>query len=167
MKKILFSIFASIALGASAGTVTVTVLPNTMTNLLASFPGSVYVSQIIASAPTTNNATAFIYDTPTNTTVYTLPAYTNISYYATNYYVMYTNYYGAVQYSYTNTALIRYTNSIAGSTNSYPLRLVPAVLAGTSVTYGYPLNTLGYYFDNGIWATNGSSGNISLTITYR
>ena len=167
MKKYIISVLASVGLAASAASLTTTVQPGTMTNLLVGFNGSAYVTQVILGANSTN-ASVLIYDTPTNNWTFVTSAYTNTLRYSTNYYTYYTNIYGATQYSYTNNALIDITNNLVpAATNNYPLRLAGATLAGTTTTYGFSTSGGAYFFDNGIWATNNGLGVDTITIIYR
>jgi hypothetical protein len=169
MKKFIFSFITGLGLltmSSFGATVTTVVLPNTYTNLLNGFAGQAWVTQVTVAANSTN-VSALILDAPTNNLTYVLPAYTNITLYATNYYTTYTNYYGTIQTTYTNLAIAKVTNSIAQSTNFYPTRLAIAALASTSVQYTPPAGSIGYFFDNGIYATNNSSGIATITIQYR
>ena len=161
MKKYLVLLAVAVGFAANAASLTKVVYPNNMTNLMAGFPGSVYVKSITATATSSTNAYAVIYDTPTNQFSFSSPGYTNRLSYATNYISSWTDPYGVTQ-SWTNVCLITVTNPVAASTVSYNARGSIGAAAGTSAVYsGY--NT---YFENGIWATNISGGPLSVTITY-
>lgn len=146
---------------ASAITISQSVLPNSMTNLLSVYNGAAQVSQIIITATTATNASVLFIDTPTNQLTYILGAYSNRVSYATNYVTSWTNYYGVAQ-STTNLALIDITNSVASTTNFWPQRLSVAAAASTSARF----DQVNYYFNQGIWITNTGSGNATVTITY-
>ena len=147
---------------AMADSSTKVVNSGTMTNLLTGFNNPISVQYILISAAT-SNASVLIYDTPTNALTYVNPAYTNTLSYATNYNTTWTNFYGVVQTNYAPiVALIDNTNNVvAATTNSYPLRAGVAALVGTSVQYSGNFN-----FNNGIWATNTSGGQATVTIVY-
>lgn len=170
------AILANVSYSAS---VTVVVLPGTMTNLMAftSNQGSVTIKQFVMTSLVNTNSLAYIVDTPTNSLVFATPAYTNRVYYATNYVQTWTNFYGLVQSNnyvgatlLTNLQLIDITNNVvAAATNSYAIRAILAAPGGSSVIYGPQANNLnGYYFDNGIWATNAgaSTAPCSITLTW-
>jgi len=167
MKKSLISLFVGAASMVSAfagNTVTLAVQPGTFTNLLTGFPGSVYVQQITAQAPGTNVSFQLI-DTPTNSLGFTNASYTYITRYATNLPVLWTNYYGVAQ-GFTNIALFTITNTQAATTSFYPIRFSSSVASNSTVQFGNQ-SSAGYYFDNGVFATNTSSGIVTLTIQYR
>ena len=147
---------------AFANSVTTTVNTGSMVNLLSSFNQPITVQQIIIANTDGTNTAVSIIDSPTNLLSYINPAYTNTLSVATNYVSTWTNYYG-VSYSTTNIALIDLTNNlVASTTNAYPVRLGVATLANTSSRY----DGVNYYFNNGIWATNISSGKAIITVTY-
>ena len=148
--------------------VTTVVQPNTMTNLLATYPSGnpAKVTQIIVSATTNANASALIYDTPTNKTVYAVPAYTNTISYFTNLPVIYTNYFGNLatnaDITGTNWVLVDNTNNVvAATTNSYPIRAGVSVLAGTQAVVSG-----NYLFLYDPWATNNSGGTLTVTLIF-
>ena len=164
MKKLFISIVAAVLVvsSAQAATVSMTVKANTYTNLLAALNGSIKVSQIIVSAGGTPVTNLTFIDTPTNTYAIVNSAYTNTSVYATNYISLWTNYWGGTNYV-TNLADVIITNSVAASTNNYPIRLVTSVLASTANQFNGS-----YWFNNGIWVTNSvSNGDAVVTITYQ
>ena len=148
----------AVVLGVNANTVTSTLVSGAVTNLVN---GPCKVTQIALSA-TSTNASAFVVDCSTNTLVYVIPAYTNISYYVTNGVQYWTNYWGATTLV-TNTALAWVTNSVAQTTNSYPTRAAMSALASTTAK----LDQVSYYFSNGVEVTNTGTGNQSITITYQ
>ena len=149
--------------------VTTTVVPGSMTNLLAAYPSGnpTKVTQIIVSAPTATNAAALLYDTPTNRVTYVTAAYTNTVSYLTNLPVIYTNYFGLLatnaDITGTNWVLFDNTNNVvAANTNSYPIRAGVSVLANSqNVVNG------NYLFLYDPWATNISSGNITITLVFQ
>jgi hypothetical protein len=161
MKKLFISALLGVSvITASANSVTTVLNPGVFTNLLSGFNQSVLVKQVVISANSTNAAAQLI-DSPTNTLTYVNAAYTNTISYATNYVSSWTNYYGVTQ-SYTNLQLVDVSNPVAASTNSYPVRMGVACLAGSTATYG----NVNYYFNRGIWATNTSTGIATITIVY-
>jgi len=168
MKKLLLSLGLIGALSVSylnAATVSVTVPATVMTNF-PNITGSVRVTQVIVSAAATNYSTNFQFvNTYTNWTFFTNSAYTNISSYGTNYTWTYTNYYGVTN-TYTNSqpTLVDFSNSVAASTNAFPVVLVGSVASnGVAVTYT-GMNTL---FNNGLWVTNAGPGSATFTINYQ
>lgn len=150
------------ALKAKAATFSAILSPNQSTNS-ASFitPGALKVTQIILAANGTNT-TVQLYDAPTNTFSYVVSAYTNYLSYQTNYITLYTNFFGVVN-SFTNVAMVDYTNSVGQATNNYVLRVAPATAAGTSTKF----DLVNYYFQNGILFTNNSAGTATISITYQ
>jgi hypothetical protein len=142
------------------------------TNLLAFTPniGSVSVKQISISSLSTTNASALLFDVPTNSTVVTNAAYSNTGTYATNLVTIWTNFYNVVQ-SNTTLAVVDYSNNVPAGTNSVQPKLAIATAAGTTTTYTFsPASNIGtsggYYFDQGIWVTNTSLSPLAITITY-
>lgn len=146
---------------ASAFTTSVTVLPNTMTNVFPLTQGSATISQVIVTAQT-NIAQVLFVDTYTNSLVYSNGAYNVRASYATNYINTTTNFYG-VATSTTNLALIDYTNTVAASTNNFPQRFTLASTSGGSAVFP----ALNSYFDNGVWVTNMSTNTATITVTAR
>jgi hypothetical protein len=152
----------SLTTACFANSVTTVVNPAGFVNLLAGFNQSVQVSQIVIAANSTN-ASALLIDSPTNSLTYINAAYSNTVSYATNYVSTSTNYYG-VATSLTNIALVDVSNTLVpATTNNYPVRLGVATIAGTSAKY----DGVNYYFNNGLWATNTSSGIATITVTYK
>jgi len=121
------------------------------------------VTQVVITAPTATNATLALYDSPNTNTSYVLAGYTNISTYATNLISVYTNFMGVLNTNtlYTN-VLVDYTNNVAASTNSYPLRLQLTALSGTAAI----ADNVNYYFGQGVTATNTSTGTATVTLTW-
>jgi len=161
---------------AMATSYSVTVLPNTMTNIMSFSPnqGALLVKQVIFTSGNNGPSSAAIIDTPTNSLTYTTAAYTNMVSYATNGLVVWTNYYGVVQSNnyvggqlLTNWWLVDVTNSVAAATYNYPVRVYCAAATSATTIYGQVNGQLnGYYFDQGIWATNTSAGTNIITIVY-
>jgi hypothetical protein len=165
------------ACSSKAGTATVTVLGGTMTNLFSFTPnqGSVLVKQVIVS-PATGVVPQLLslVDTPTNLLVFTTLAYSNKVSYATNYVVVYTNFYGvvtsnnwyqaAVGNTYTNYELVDITNSVPQATNNYNVRFSVGVVSNSPpIVY----SAINQYYDNGIWVTNAAaSGSATVTIVW-
>lgn len=164
MKKLLLIgalVLASFA--ANAASLTTTIAAGGYSNLLSGFNGSATVSSIVLTSVSTNVGRVSLIDSPTNSTTYTSPAYDTIATYATNVITRWTNYYGVAN-SFTNVGIIDYTNSVAASTNNYPIRLTAQT--GTNSTSLY--SGVDYYFVNGVWATNLTTGSpITVTITYQ
>lgn len=188
MRKLIYGIGLGLCVSVSAfaTSFSVTVLPGTMTNLLSFSPnqGSLLIKQVILTSVGTSQSSSFqLIDTPTNALVFVNPAYSNRVSYATNFSNLpgsvYTNFYGVVQ---TNTwisgvgpatniwALVDITNNVVpASTNYYPVRLAGAAAAASTVIFGPNIGGQlnGYYFDQGIWATNTSaSGTNLITIVF-
>jgi hypothetical protein len=180
LKSLVVGIGVSVAvLTADAASYSVTVLPGTMTNLFAFGPnqGSVLAKQFTLTTVGATASSAYIIDAPTNALSFTTVAYSNIVSYATNYVLVWTNYYGVLQSNnyvggqlLTNWQLVDITNSVPSATYAYPIRLGVAAAGNTTATYG-PINTSvgslnGYYFDYGIWVTNTSTGTNLITVVY-
>lgn len=167
MKKILLSIAFGLGLVASgySATISLQVQNGTMTNLLTVYNGTVKVQQIVvSSASSTVNANnvQFI-DTITNQfALVSTNAYTNTFEYATNLVVSWTNYIGTVN-SNTVLATVIATNTIGGFTNVYPVRLVATATTNTATIY----SGVNYYFNNGIWVTNGGGAAANVIITFQ
>ncbi len=163
LKNILIAgLLAASVLSASAANKTVLIPATGFTNLLNALPnGGAQISQFIVSSMTTNTARVLVYDTATNTMVYTSPAYIQLTSYATNKITTWTNYYGTTN-SFTNVALVQVTNTVTATTN-----FLPMVFQGTSPTNTATTYDGLYNFRNGVWATNASAvGSIQVTITY-
>ena len=187
MRKLILGIGLGLAVSfnAFALSFSVTVLPGTMTNILSFSPnqGAVLVKQVTLTSLGTSASSFSLIDAPTNSLVFVNPAYSNRVSYATNFSNLpgsvYTNFYGVVQ---TNTwiagvgaatniwALVDITNNIVpATTNYYPTRMSGASAANATVIFGPNVGGQlnGYYFDQGIWATNTSaSGTNVITIVF-
>jgi len=179
------------AVGASALQITQTIPPLGFSNIVTTFNNApIKVTQIIVVCPTSTNTSGLLIDTPTNQLTYVNPAYQNIVSYATNYVsnltgsgspysgstylAQWTNYYGVVQSINTNLStagalvtnlfLVDVTNTVAASTNLYAARVgvgaaynnSPAVFSGVN-----------YYFQQGCWFTNTSTGTAQITLIYQ
>jgi hypothetical protein len=173
MKKILitFALLAGFASSSFASTVAVTIAPGGFSNIV-SVVGIAKVTQIVlASAPTTSASVA-IYDCSGSQT-YTNAAYIATTTYSTNLTYLYTNYFGvsttntgSSPYGLTNkyTAIVDVTNTVAASTNFYPVKI--SFSSPTNATT--VLGNVNYYFTQGVWATNtATSGNAILTVTFQ
>lgn len=161
IKNVLIGLLLIAAVSVKASTVALTVASGVMTNIIPNF-GSAKITQIIAATTGTNTATINLYDTFTNTTVYTNVAYSNILSYGTNYVSTWTNYYGVTN-SVTNISLYDVTNSVAATTNSWPLRIAGAIPSNSVVRF----DNVNYYFVNSAWVTNSGSGSVTLTVTFQ
>ena len=163
MKKLIIAIGLAVSvLSANAETKTLTILPASFTNLL-SVVGSAKVTQIAVASTTGSNTTVVLIDTPTNALTYVQSAYTNTLSYGTNYTQIYTNYFGVLTTNLMTNVLTSVSRTVAASTNAYPVRATVSALASTTAT-AYGVN---YYFGQGIWATNTSTGTAAVTITYQ
>lgn len=161
--SLLTGLLLSTAIKVSAATATLTITNGTMTNLVTLINGSLKVTQFVLTSAGTNYGTVSVYDTYTNRFFYTNSAYSNILTYATNYVSVWTNYYGVTNTVTNGGSLIDVTNSVAGTTNTFPIRMVVSV--GTNATT--TVNNPGIIFNDGMWITNGSGSILSLVITYQ
>lgn len=127
--------------------------------------GSARVTQVVAvsQAGVTNIASFQLVDAPTTNLLFTNLPYTNILSFGTNSTNSWTNYYGATNFV-TNINLIDITNTNAGTTNNFSVRI-----SGIAPTNGGSLkfDNVNYYFFDGVVATNLGAGNVTLTITYQ
>lgn len=163
MKKFI-AISLAVVLGAvasQAASLSITVKGNTMTNVLPFISGSAKVLSYTWAPATSNLTSVVIYDTPTNQFTYTIPSYTNTLTYGTNYILVWTNYFGNLN-SWTNFAIIDVTNIVSSTTGNYPARAALTAVNGFSSSIN-PASTL---YENGIWATNTSGSDGTLTIQY-
>lgn len=161
MKRIL-SLIALVALtfNIQAVSVTATVAGNGKTNILALMPsGAAKVTSITLGNQGAAVQTLSFYDSPDGVYFYTNAAYNTISSYPSNYTVLYTNYFGVVN-GITNTMLVDVTNTVAASTNLWPIRAI-TVLPASATTTMYPVN---YLFDYGMWVTNSGANAVNITI---
>jgi hypothetical protein len=161
MKKFFLSLGLLLALATvqvKAANVTYVLLPNGITNTLGA---PILVTKVVLSANGTNSTIQAV-DSPTNTLTLAVAAYTNITTYATNLVVSWTNFFGAVN-SYTNVAQIQQTNSNASSTVQYARPFAAATAASTTTT----IDDASYFFLNGVLLTNNSSGTVTITLSYQ
>lgn len=178
MKKLILSVIGSAAVVLAAytssvfgATISATVVSGTMTNLLSTINSSVKVTSITLTSATNGASRVEFWDTPTNALSFSAPAYTNTISYATNLVgapgSYWTNYFGVINTNFMLTnVLVDVPFSNGAATVSYPLRFVGATAAGTSTTFG----GVNYYFNNGLWITNVSSGGggpATVTVTYQ
>lgn len=166
MKKFILNIGLVLALATSVFAAplsrTIVLQSGGFSNLLTYFRGSAIVTDVIVSGSTTNAASVYLVDTRTNSLTYTTAAYSNVVSYATNYIDRYTNFFGVVN-SFTNVALIDTTNVVAAATNNFNIPFQGIAPTNSSLLYAGQQ----YYFANGVWATNLSSGSATVTITYQ
>ena len=159
----LVSLFGvALSVSAAPATKTTTIAAGGFTNLLTlGNSGNANITQVILTSPTTNATRIRIVDSPTNTLTFTNAAYIQLQTYATNVITTYTNYFGVAN-SFTNVGLIDVTNTVAATTNNYPIRFT-----ATSPTNTSSIFTGTYSFNNGVWATNESlGGSVTVTVTY-
>ena len=150
-----------VTVSAISATLSLTIAPNSgPTNLLAPFNGAAKITQLVVTA-NSNTATLYFIDTPAPIISYTNAAYTGYTRYPTNYVFSWTNFYGVVN-STTNIALATITNTVAATTNLYPVRIT--AVAGTSAT---KYDNVNYYFNSGVYVTNGSSSSAVVTVTFQ
>ena len=162
MKKLLIGLFASLSISSfAAATTSVVISTASMSNMLGTATGSALVTQIILTAPANNTASIKLIDSVTNILAYTNSAYATIGSYATNYITSYTNFFGSVN-SFTNIALVDYSNYVAAATVNYPTMVTLTAATNSSIV----MSAQQLYFNNGIWATNLGSGNATLTLNY-
>lgn len=166
MNKLILTIalLIGVATYSEAATITTQVQTGSMTNVLNIINGTVKITQIVVSSATavTNVSNLQFIDTFTNSFVYTNAAFTNTFEYATNLITVWTNYTGTLNYM-TNLATVIGTNSTGGSTNVFPVRLIGTATTNTATIYG----GVNYYFNNGLWVTNGGGAVANVTITYQ
>ena len=167
MKKILLSIAVGLGLVTSgySTTISLQVQPGSMTNLLTIYNGTAKVQQIIVSSATaiTNVSNLQFIDTTTNQyAAVSTTGYTNTFEYATNLVTGWTNYIGTLNYQ-TNLATVIATNTIPGYTNAYPVRLIATATTNTATIY----SGVNYYFNSGIWITNGGGAVANVSITFQ
>ena len=164
MKKLLtFVALIGLVAKLSAATVTIQLGAGAFTNIFGLNNGSAKVTQFLLTSTATNIASVMVVDTPTNWLSFTNKAYTNIISYPTNYIAVWTNYYGATNY-WTNLTLVDITNTVAATTNSYPVRAYLTTATNSTLR----VDQANYYFLDGVWVTNTTpnSSTAFLTITY-
>jgi hypothetical protein len=162
MKNYILSLIALFAVtGMShATTVSQTVAAGQSTNLVQ---GACKVTQLVTTATTATNALLQFVDAPTATNfTYVLPAYTNTLVYATNNIFTITNTWFGSTTLVTNLQLVTATQTVASTTNTYPARVSLAALASS----GASLQSVNYYFVNGVQLTNAGVGTAIGTVTY-
>lgn len=163
----LVSLLTSVALftgsvsNTKAASASITVAAGVMTNFPLLVSGPVKISQVVLTSTGTNIASVQFIDTPTNALTFTNAAYTNITSYLTNYINNWTNYYGVVN-SWTNISLVDITNSVAGTTNNYPVRMILATPTNSSTR----VDNAVYSYLYTPWVTNTGTGSINVTINY-
>lgn len=164
MKKILaIGLLSVAAVFANAASVSMTIPGNTMTNLLSVNNGSLKVTQLILSAPTSGGVTIQAIDNSTNSVKRINPAYTNTLSYVTNLVTTWVNYFGVTN-TMTNTALVDVTNNpVAAVTNTISPTITASTAGNTSTTF----SGVSYYFNYGLWITNTSPSNAAVTVTYQ
>jgi len=166
MKKYILSALAVItafAFSAQAASISLQVNGNTATNLL-SVIGTAKITQIILTPASTNQVTVALFDNNTNALTYVIPAYTNTVSYQTNATLYsYTDYFGK-SVLITNFYQVDLTNNlVASTTNAVPIRAVLTATGGNTVR----ADGVNYYFNTGVWATNQTANNGTVTITYQ
>lgn len=149
MKKLLLSlVLLGLVLGAKADSISVSVT-NAGAFLTNVINVPVQVNQVIISA-NTNATTVYLYDSKTNSLVYTNNAYQTISTTIGTLTNVYTNFLGTIQ---TNTypGMTSVTVTNAASTNALNIVATLIIPANTTITY----TPVGFYrFMNGITLTN-------------
>lgn len=160
MKKSLISLFAGIGMAVSAATITVDVPQGGFVNAVSAANGNIKVSQFILTSTNATAVSAQAFDSVTNLTTWTNAPYTQVVQYATNQVTLWTNYFGATN-AWTNIALVSVTNTVATTTNTYPIRFAGSAIANSSFTASGT-----YYFNNGVWVTNTGAAGIKFTVTY-
>lgn len=134
-----------------------TVPANTVTNIL---PAPMKLTSISILA--TNAVTLSIYDAPGTSFTNIVGAYSNLTQYATNVSLIYTNYYGVNTTNWLTNALVTATNSVASRTIAYPLIFAQSVASNTTAN----LPGLSMSFVNGVMVTNNSANTATLTVNY-
>jgi len=141
---------------AVADTATFVIPPNTQTNI---FPAPVKLLSLSVLA--TNACTVLMYDAPGTATTWSATAYTNYTQYATNVSQIYTNFFGVATTNWLTNALVRYTNSVAASTNNYQQVFAQSYASNTTTT----IPNLGITFVNGVLLTN-AANTLTITVSY-
>lgn len=168
MKKYIILLLTGLLLSTSivsnAAVATLTIAPGVMTNVpFLGGVSSAKITQFVLTSSGTNYGQVSVIDTFTNRFFYTNSAYSNILTYVTNYVSTWTNYYGYTNNVTNSASLVDITNSVAGTTNSFPTNMVVSV--GTNATT--TVNNPGIVFRDGVWVTNGSGSTLSLVVTYQ
>lgn len=164
MKKfITIGLAALLGFSANAASLSITVKGNTMTNVLPFIAGNAKVLSYVWAPANSNLTSVVLYDTPTNQFTYIVAAYTNTISYGSNAIVAWTNYFGVVN-SWTNFTLIDNTNNVVNAvTNNYPARMALTAVNG----FQSSVNPASTVYEYGIWATNTSVNDGTLTIQYQ
>ncbi len=166
MKKYLISALMGLSVvGASATTISTNINPGGVFSLVSASAnvGSFNIRQVAITATTGTNALVSLIDAPSTNVTYVNAAYTNRLSYGTNWNTTWTNFYGVTQTNPTPiVALIDITNTVAASTNSYPVRMI----AGAALNSTAVFNGVNYYFDQGVLLTNVGGGAATVIITF-
>lgn len=162
MKKYL-SLIVGLMLASSVfadSTSSFTLHTGTLTGIYTN--GPIRVTGFTIIAPTATNCLIQAIDSGNGMATWTNAAYTNTISWASNNIVVWTNYYGIVDYT-TNLNLIDVTNNlVAGSTNNWPVKFSAAVAAGGAST----VSGVTYTFFNGLYVTNASAGDVTVVFQY-
>lgn len=130
---------------------------NTTTNI---FPAPIKITRVSILA--TNQVTLSIYDAPSTSFTNIVGSYSNLTQYATNVSIIYTNYWGVGTTNWLTNALVTATNSVSARTNTYPLIFTQIVQSNTTAN----LPNLGLTFVNGVMLTNASANTATITLDY-
>lgn len=162
MKKLFVaSLLIAAVISVNAASTSTTVATTTCSNLVTLIRGPGTISSITFQSPSASVGSAQLYDSSTTALTYTNAAYTTVSAYATNLVSLWTNYYGRTNYV-TNIVLMQLTNTVAASTNYFPLLLTMSAGTNTAVTY----SGLNMNFQSGLAVTNTGAGTIQVTVGY-
>lgn len=138
-----------------------TIVGNTITNILS---GASLVTDVQLTAPTAGAVTVQAIDNVTNSLRMINPAYTNRLTYPTNLLDIYTNYYGVITTNaFTNVLYVVTNNPVAAATNT----IAPTFTIGASGNSSASYADVNYRFNYGLWVTNTSPSNATITITYQ
>ncbi len=151
--------FILLVLATNVFGVAVTVTLNTTPTQVVA--GGLKTSQFIFSnTNTTANATFTVFDAPTAVTTNVIPAYTNVTYTTvssiTN---AYTNYFGVVN-SNVYSAITHATNSVAATTNTYPVMFSEIVPSNSTMTVDFAQR-----FQSGVTVSNTAGGSVTVTFS--
>lgn len=159
-------VLAGLTFSASAAQTTITIAPNTFTNILV---GAGRIQQFVLTSTTaTSNTLAFV-DSPTNSQAYVLSGYSNVVLTVGLVTNIYTNYFGVLTTN-TYTGQTSAMGSVLASTNSYNGILTAQVTGNSTLTIGNAItfpNGSTYYFYQGVGVTNSGAGSVIATITYQ
>lgn len=159
MKKLILiaGLLVSLVTSAKADSQSFVIGANTITNI---FPGPMKITSLSILA--TNAVTLSIYDAPGIVFTNNVNAYSNLTQYATNVSVIYTNYYGVLTTNWLTNALVTSTQSVAGRSITYPLIFTQSVSSNTTAI----IPNLSMTFLYGVMVTNNSGNTVTLTPTY-